>query len=282
MVGRVTVSGEIHSVFKARVNVQGVVVAPSALEATSTRAETIQVQASSAAASDNPCQPEKLPFSLIHQPCLGMHAQFHKTLRLPSRRLFGYGLYNQYGISYRRFHSVLASRSYDVSHPPVIYVYEQADNHQEAVGLLNTLQTPFVVLKKQIEAGIKPDETTNEEMRKYLDKIGYSVHYNPHPMAEAADVPCSNKIWTNSISFTLPGLRVKAQLAPSWTQSCHNTASHMISLEMSVFSRPHISLRFGNAFGSTRFLYPEIYLPNTSLRYGISSKRPQRNQKSPL
>ena len=282
MVERVTVSGEIHSVFKARVNVQGVVVAPSALEATSTRAETIQVQASSAAASDNPCQPEKLPFSLIHQPCLGMHAQFHKTLRLPSRRLFGYGLYNQYGISYRRFHSVLASRSYDVSHPPVIYVYEQADNHQEAVGLLNTLQTPFVVLKKQIEAGIKPDETTNEEMRKYLDKIGYSVHYNPHPMAEAADVPCSNKIWTNSISFTLPGLRVKAQLAPSWTQSCHNTASHMISLEMSVFSRPHISLRFGNAFGSTRFQYPEIYLLNISLRYGISLKRPQRNQRSPL
>lgn len=164
-----------------------------------------------------------------------------------------------------------------VNHPTIDV---RADNHQEAVGLLNTLQTPFAVLKRQIEAGIKPDETTNEEMRKYLDQIGYSVHYPPLPMAEAADVPCSNKIWTNSILFTLPGLRVKAQLAPSWTQSCHSTASHMISLEMSVFSRPHISLRFGNAFGSTRFLYPEIYLLNISLRYGISLKRLQRNQRS--
>lgn len=220
------------------------------------------------------------PFPLIHQPRLGMHALLHKTLCLPSGRIFGYGLYKQYGISNTRSHSALAPRSYDVSHPPVIDV--QADNHQEAVGLLNTLQTPFAVLKKQIEAGIKPDETTNEKMRKYLDQIGYSVDYPPLPMAEAADVPCSNKIWTNSILFTLPGPRVKAQLAPSWTQSCHSTASHMISLEMSVFSRPHISLRFGNASGSTRSLYLDTCLQNISLRYGISSKRLQGNHRPPL
>lgn len=71
MVERVTVSGEIHSVVKANVNVQGAVVAPSAPEVTSTRAERIQVQASSAAASDNPCQPEKLPLSSHSSTALG-------------------------------------------------------------------------------------------------------------------------------------------------------------------------------------------------------------------
>jgi hypothetical protein len=71
MVERVTVSREIHAVVKANMNVQGAVVAPSALVVTSTRPETIQVQASSAAASDNPCQPENLPLSSHSSTALG-------------------------------------------------------------------------------------------------------------------------------------------------------------------------------------------------------------------
>jgi hypothetical protein len=48
-------------------------------------------------------------------------------------------------------------------------------NLQDAVDLLNTLQTPFGVLKQRRDAGIFLDEAANGEMRRCLDQIGYSV-----------------------------------------------------------------------------------------------------------
>jgi folylpolyglutamate synthase len=43
------------------------------------------------------------------------------------------------------------------------------------VDVLNKLQTPYEVLKKRWDAGIRLDETANQEMRKCLTQIGYSV-----------------------------------------------------------------------------------------------------------
>ncbi|RDL29789.1 Folylpolyglutamate synthase [Venustampulla echinocandica] len=41
--------------------------------------------------------------------------------------------------------------------------------------MLNTLQTPYQILKQRREAGIKTDESSNQNMRKCLAAIGYSV-----------------------------------------------------------------------------------------------------------
>lgn len=46
---------------------------------------------------------------------------------------------------------------------------------QDAIELLNTLQTPFKILKERRDAGIRIDKSANEEMRKCLAYIGYSV-----------------------------------------------------------------------------------------------------------
>jgi folylpolyglutamate synthase len=54
-------------------------------------------------------------------------------------------------------------------------IHVQANNHQNAVDLLNTLQTPFRVLRKRRDAGTRLDETVNDDVRKCLDQIGYSV-----------------------------------------------------------------------------------------------------------
>lgn len=158
----------------------------------------------------------------------------------------------------------------------------QANSNQDAVDLLNTLQTPFGVLRKRRDAGIKLDKTANDEMRKCLGQIGYSVTSLFLLMLAASNLPLSNETWTNSISFTWPGLKAKAPHALSWTQSCPSTASHMIHLEKSVSSPPLISLRFENGSGSTQSLYLETCLPNISLKYGKNLKRPLQNQRSLL
>ncbi|KAH6724739.1 Mur ligase [Leptodontidium sp. MPI-SDFR-AT-0119] len=44
----------------------------------------------------------------------------------------------------------------------------------DAINLLNTLQTPYEVLKKRWDANIKLDEGLNQEIRKCLARIGYS------------------------------------------------------------------------------------------------------------
>lgn len=46
---------------------------------------------------------------------------------------------------------------------------------QDAIKILNTLQTPYEVLKKRWDANIVIDEGANSEMRKCLARIGYSV-----------------------------------------------------------------------------------------------------------
>jgi hypothetical protein len=60
---------------------------------------------------------------------------------------------------------------------PSLGSYQKAHAHatQDAVDLLNTLQTPYEVLKQRWDAGIRIDKTANEEMRKCLAQIGYSV-----------------------------------------------------------------------------------------------------------
>ncbi|KAH8591541.1 FolC protein [Bisporella sp. PMI_857] len=54
------------------------------------------------------------------------------------------------------------------------YTVGRSRTYDDAVALLNTFQTPYDVLKKRMEAGIKPDENANKDMRKYLSMIGYS------------------------------------------------------------------------------------------------------------
>ncbi|ATZ45678.1 hypothetical protein BCIN_01g04170 [Botrytis cinerea B05.10] len=57
----------------------------------------------------------------------------------------------------RRFIATMGERTYD-----------------DAINALNTLQTPYEVLKKRWEAGIKLDEGANREMRQHLTRIGYT------------------------------------------------------------------------------------------------------------
>jgi hypothetical protein len=51
----------------------------------------------------------------------------------------------------------------------------KSNTSQDAVDLLNTLQTPFGVLKKRWDAGVHIDEVKNLELRTSLSQIGYSV-----------------------------------------------------------------------------------------------------------
>ncbi|TVY90213.1 Folylpolyglutamate synthase [Lachnellula willkommii] len=46
--------------------------------------------------------------------------------------------------------------------------------YDNAINLLNTLQTPYHVLKQRWDAGIRIDKSANEEMRRWLHYIGYS------------------------------------------------------------------------------------------------------------
>ncbi|KAL2076193.1 hypothetical protein VTL71DRAFT_1136 [Oculimacula yallundae] len=46
--------------------------------------------------------------------------------------------------------------------------------YNDAINLLNTLQTPFEVLKKRWDANIRIDEGSNHEIRRCLARIGYS------------------------------------------------------------------------------------------------------------
>ncbi|KAF5878608.1 putative tetrahydrofolylpolyglutamate synthase protein [Botrytis fragariae] len=46
--------------------------------------------------------------------------------------------------------------------------------YDDAINALNTLQTPYEVLKKRWEAGIKLDEGANREMKQHLTRIGYT------------------------------------------------------------------------------------------------------------
>jgi hypothetical protein len=66
------------------------------------------------------------------------------------------------------------------------------------VDLLNKLQTPYEVLKKRWDAGIRLDETANQEMRKCLTQIGYSVQPPFLLKPLVAELPHSKEILTNS------------------------------------------------------------------------------------
>jgi hypothetical protein len=55
---------------------------------------------------------------------------------------------------------------------------------QDAVSLLNSLQTPYEVLKKRWDAGIRIDSIVNQEMRKCLERIGYTVPLSSQPKQE--------------------------------------------------------------------------------------------------
>ncbi|CAG8949381.1 hypothetical protein HYFRA_00005008 [Hymenoscyphus fraxineus] len=59
--------------------------------------------------------------------------------------------------SFRRCYSVVTNRTYD-----------------DTVELLNTLQTPYSVLKYRRDNGIRIDKTANEEIVRCLEKIGYN------------------------------------------------------------------------------------------------------------
>jgi hypothetical protein len=113
-------------------------------------------------------------FPLMPRPPFGMHS----LCRSPRRSVIC-DIYKQHRRSSRRSFAVLASRTYEVGHPA--FLQTQANNTQDAVDLLNTLQTPFEALKKQRDIGIRPSETANSELRKYLDQTGYSVHSPPLP-----------------------------------------------------------------------------------------------------
>ncbi|KAJ5041769.1 uncharacterized protein L3040_005337 [Drepanopeziza brunnea f. sp. 'multigermtubi'] len=78
---------------------------------------------------------------------------------LPSRMLWrslnSLPFRNRYRL--RRCYAVTVSRTYD-----------------EAINLLNTLQTPHEILQKRWDANIRIDEGSNHEIRKCLARIGYS------------------------------------------------------------------------------------------------------------
>ena len=69
----------------------------------------------------------------------------------------------------------------------------RAHQTQDAVDLLNTLQTPYAVLRQQGEAGIRIDKSANEETRKCLTQIGYSVQLLRFPSPTRL-ISCSNPI----------------------------------------------------------------------------------------
>ncbi|PMD32236.1 FolC bifunctional protein [Hyaloscypha variabilis F] len=81
----------------------------------------------------------------------------HRILCWRSKRGVVYDIYRQHGRSSRRSFAIATSRTYE-----------------DAVDLLNTLQTPFGVLKQRRDAGIGLDESAKVEMRKCLHQIGYS------------------------------------------------------------------------------------------------------------
>jgi hypothetical protein len=75
-----------------------------------------------------------------------------------------------------RFYTTVANRTYDVCCELPPFLKPVLTNLQDAVDLLNSLQTPYAALKKRRAEGFIIDKTANEEMRKCLTSIGYSVN----------------------------------------------------------------------------------------------------------
>ncbi|KAM3068326.1 Folylpolyglutamate synthetase [Clarireedia jacksonii] len=85
-----------------------------------------------------------------------MWTKSHATC-IKSLRIFSISLRISRCNQARRHLAIMAERTYD-----------------DAIGALNTLQTPYEVLKKRWDAGIRIDEGANDEMRKCLTRIGYT------------------------------------------------------------------------------------------------------------
>ncbi|KAJ8070391.1 hypothetical protein OCU04_000767 [Sclerotinia nivalis] len=86
-----------------------------------------------------------------------MWSSFHRS---PFRSLKSISIncrFNKCAPDSRKFIATMAERTYD-----------------DAINALNTLQTPYEVLKKRWEARIKLDEGANQEMRQHLTRIGYT------------------------------------------------------------------------------------------------------------
>jgi hypothetical protein len=69
----------------------------------------------------------------------------------------------------------------------------RADKSQDAVDLLNTLQTPYKQLKEREKAGFIIDEAANQEMRICLAQIGYSVSLHVPLVENASNVPIAKR-----------------------------------------------------------------------------------------
>lgn len=46
---------------------------------------------------------------------------------------------------------------------------------QDAIDVLNTLQTPFAVIEARRKAGIKPDQSSITEIKAYWARLGHTV-----------------------------------------------------------------------------------------------------------
>ncbi|PBP26795.1 putative Folylpolyglutamate synthase, partial [Diplocarpon rosae] len=71
-----------------------------------------------------------------------------------------------------RCYATITSRTYEVQlrRPP----RDLTDNAQDAIKLLNTLQTPYDILRKRWDSHVRIDAGSNSEIRKCLARIGYS------------------------------------------------------------------------------------------------------------
>jgi len=138
---------------------------------------------------------------------------------------------------------------------------------QDAIKILNTLQTPYEVLKKRWDANINIDEGANFEMRKCLVRIGYSVR-TPLEYSAQLLTRLSNETWTDSTSYMSPAPKVKAQHVRMSIRCCHNIVDHMAYPKILVFSPPLISLLYESESASTPFHYRPISSQNTSLKSG--------------
>lgn len=52
---------------------------------------------------------------------------------------------------------------------------------QDAIDVLNTLQTPFAVIEARRKAGIKPNESSISEIKTYWARLGHTVNHLPPP-----------------------------------------------------------------------------------------------------
>ncbi|KAF4626040.1 hypothetical protein G7Y89_g12124 [Cudoniella acicularis] len=112
--------------------------------------------------------------------------------------------------AWRRRYSVLTNRTYD-----------------EALDLLNTLQTPYEVLKDRREKGIRIDVEANEEMRRCLGKMGYTQK----------DLTSLNIV---HVAGTKGKGSTCAYTASILMQHNHPTAVPFRSLKVGLFTSPHL------------------------------------------